>query len=221
MHKQIHHVIFDLDGLLLNTESLHEQVHKTLAARYDKTFDRTIKSKIAGRPTLDSAKILVETLQLPLSPEAYLEQRNAILYPLYAQTQMLPGAVKLTKHLHQHHIPMAIATSSSRPHFAMKTAAYRDWLNQFRVIVLGDDSEIRQGKPAPDIFLLAAERLEAQPSTCLVFEDSLAGVQAAIAAGMSVVAIPDQIDHSLYSNASQVLDSLQQFGPQDWGLPAY
>ena len=220
MYESITHVIYDLDGLLLDTESLHERANSQIARRYGKTFDRNIKLAIAGRPTLDSAKILVELLQLPLTPAEYLVERNQVLYPLYATTVTLPGTVELIKHLAKHGIPQAIASSSSQHHFNLKTANHQQWLEVFKTITLGDDPEIKEGKPAPDIFLLTANRLNAAPEKCLVFEDSVAGIKAAIAAGMSVVAIPDPVfERELFQDANLVLDSMTQFQPQDWGLP--
>jgi pseudouridine-5'-monophosphatase len=220
MFKSITHVIYDMDGLLLDTESLHERVNNKIARRYGKTFDAEVKMAIAGRPTLESAKILVDMLQLPLTPEEYLIERNQLLYPLYPTARTLPGTIELTQHLAKHNIPQAIASSSSRHHFEMKTVNYQQWLKTFTTITLGDDPEISQGKPAPDIFLLAAKRLNAAPEQCLVFEDSLAGMKAAIAAGMSVVVIPDPVfDRQLFEAANLVLSSMAQFEPQDWNLP--
>ncbi len=90
----------------------------------------------------------------------------------------------------------------------------------FDLTTLGDDPEIKRGKPAPDIFLLAAKRLNASPEQCLVFEDSLAGMKAAIAAGMSVVVIPNTVfDQQLFQAANQILGSMAEFNPQDWNLP--
>ncbi|MGL5795343.1 MAG: HAD-IA family hydrolase, partial [Waterburya sp.] len=71
MFKPITHVIFDVDGLLLDTESLNERVNSEIVQRYGKIFNLEIKMAIAGRTTLDSAKIIVETLKLPLTTEAY------------------------------------------------------------------------------------------------------------------------------------------------------
>lgn len=222
MYKSITHIIYDMDGLLLDTESLHERVNSEIAKRYGKTFDRKIKMAIAGRPTLDSAKILVDLLQLPVTVEEYLIERNKLLYPLYPTAKTLPGTIELIEHLSKYKIPQAIASSSSRNHFEMKTLHHQQWLKIFEHTTLGDDPEIERGKPAPDIFLLAAKRLNANPEQCLVFEDSVAGIKAAIAAGMSVVVIPDPVfDKQLFQEANLVLSSMTEFVPQDWNLPSY
>ena len=218
----ITHIIYDMDGLLLDTESLHEKVNKEVAQRYGKTFDKTTKIAIAGRPTLDSARILVKTLKLPVTAEEYLIERNRLLYPLYQTAAALPGTVTLTQHLANAKIPQVIASSSSRRHFDMKTVNHQEWLKIFDQVTLGDDPAIAQGKPAPDIFLLAAKRLNAKPENCLVFEDSIAGMNAAIAAEMNVVAIPDPVfDKKLFSQANQVLNSMTDFEPQAWNLPGF
>jgi HAD superfamily hydrolase (TIGR01509 family) len=222
MFKSITHLIYDMDGLLLDTESLHERVNSEVAQRYGKTFNQAAKMAIAGRPTLDSARILVDILQLPMSAEEYLVERNKLLYPLYSTAKVLPGTVELIQHFAAHNIPQAIASSSSRHHFEMKTSNHQQWLKLLETTTLGDDPEISQGKPAPDIFLLAAKRLNANPEQCLVFEDSLAGMQGAISAGMSVVVIPDAVfNRQLFQQADQVLDSMIEFNPQDWNLPGY
>ena len=222
MYKSITHVIYDMDGLLLDTESLHEQVNSEVAKRYGKTFNTKAKMAIAGRPTLNSAKILIDLLQLPLTAEEYLSERNELLYPLYSTAKTLPGTLELIQHLAKHQIPQAIASSSSRHHFEMKTANHQQWLKIFETITLGDDPEINRGKPAPDIFLLTAKRLNAAPEQCLVFEDSVAGIKAAIAARMPVVAIPDPVfDEQLFQEANLVLSSMKRFVPQNWNLPEY
>ncbi|NET38702.1 MAG: HAD-IA family hydrolase [Cyanothece sp. SIO1E1] len=220
--QKITHVIYDLDGLLLDTESINAQVNQAIASRYDKTFDATVKSKVAGRNALASARILVEMLELPLTPEEYVEERIVLTRQLFPAAQPMPGALTLTQHLHLHQIPQAVATSSARQQFDIKTSRHQDWFAQFECIVLGDDPAIKQGKPAPDSFLITAERLGAVPDQCLVFEDSLAGVTAACHAGMSVIAVPaPDMDQQLYQAADQVLQSLQDFEPELWQLPRF
>ena len=91
--------------------------------------------------------------------------------------------------------------------------------NDFRAIVTGDDPRIGRGKPAPDIFLVAAGDLGAEPSACVVVEDAPSGVAAARAAGMQVIAVPDPgMDRSRYGDADLVLDSLRDLSPADLGF---
>ena len=81
---------------------------------------------------------------------------------------------------------------------------------------------MKEGKPAPDIFLLAAKRLGVDPAECLVFEDAPTGTEAALAAGMSVVVVPDpNMDHCHYKNASQIISSLKNCDPEYRGLPKF
>lgn len=217
--KPITHLIYDLDGLLLNTEFIHTQVNQTIATRYDKTLDASIRTKVMGRRAQESAQIIIETLALPLTVPEYLEQKAAIIYDLYPLSRPMPGAMELTQHFYQVGIPQAIASSSSQRPFNAKITHHQEWMQQFHCIVLGDDPEVKRGKPAPDIFLIAAKRLGTRPEHCLVFEDSLAGVIAAKQAGMAVVAVPDLImDKSLFQEADEILSSLNEFNIQRWNL---
>ena len=214
MSQPITHIIYDMDGLLLDTESLNERVNGEIVQRYGKTFTTEIKIAIAGTTAPNSAKTIIDTLELPLTIEEYLAERNKLLYPLYSSAQTFPGVVDLIEHLAKHNIPQAIATSSSRQNFEMKTVNHQDWLKYFELFTFGDDPEIEKGKPAPDIFTLTAKRLNAKPENCLVFEDSLSGMEAAIAAGMYVVVVPDPIfDKKLFAAANQVLNSMTEFDP--------
>lgn len=220
--KKITHVIYDLDGLLLDTEPLHIQMIQTVVSRYGKVFDQSMQSKITGRNALDSAQMLVEMLALPITAQAFLQEREVFLDQLLPQAKALPGAVPLIKHLHQHKIPQAVATSSGSRSFRLKTAHHQEWFALFDCIVLGDDPALKRGKPAPDIFLLAAQHLGAIPEQCLVFEDAHAGMEAALAAGMSVIVVPHpHVDKHLYREANQILNSLTDFEPHLWQLPSF
>ncbi|MGB3513292.1 MAG: HAD-IA family hydrolase [Microcoleaceae cyanobacterium] len=220
--RKITHVIYDLDGLLLDTESIHAQVNWEITNCYGKVFDKDIKCQITGRKSIDSATAIVELLDLPVTPEDYLQKRNSLTYQRFPEAQPMPGAVHLTKHLYQNKIPQAIATSSSREPFNLKTKNHQEWFRLFDDIVVGDDPNLKRGKPAPDIFLITAKRLGISPKNCLVFEDSLAGMEAALAAGMSVVIVPDpDMDKSLFYSAHQILNSLTEFEPHLWQLPPF
>jgi pseudouridine 5'-phosphatase len=220
MNPHITHIIYDNDGLLLDTEPFYTKAHSAVAARYGKTFDWSIKSKMIGLRAEDSASVMISALQLPLTVPQYLEARKHLLAELFPQSEPLPGAVRLSMHLHQAGIPQAVATSSDRCHFELKITRHREWFSIFQCLIMGDDPEIQCGKPAPDIFLIAAKRLHASPSHCLVLEDSPAGVEAARAAGMFVVAVPDpHMNDEAYRNAHQIIRNLNDLDLAAWGLP--
>jgi pseudouridine-5'-monophosphatase len=184
------HTIFDLDGVLLDTERLYTAATRAVVSRYGKRFGWDVKLDLMGRAELESAQRLVDRLDLPLTPEEYVAERDVELDRLVQTCEAIEGAPELIALLRQQGVPHAVATSSSRRSFERKTA-HHDWLASFTVVVCGDDPEVTRLKPDPDIFLLAARRLGAEPASCLVFEDSPAGVQAAGAAGMQVIALVD------------------------------
>jgi pseudouridine-5'-monophosphatase len=216
------HVIYDMDGLLLDTEPFYTEVTQAIVGRYGHTFDWTVKSRMIGKKAADSARILVDALRLPITPEEYLREREAMLATLFPKALAMPGARRLTAHLARHGVPQAVASSSHRRDFELKITQHREWFACFQCVVLGDDPEVKQGKPAPDIFLAAAARIGAMPLQCLVIEDAPSGVEAARAAGMSVVAVPNPaMSADAFRDASQILQSLESFDPSLWGLPAY
>nr|KAF6394750.1 pseudouridine 5'-phosphatase [Rousettus aegyptiacus] len=179
--RPVTHLLFDLDGLLLDTERLYSAVFQEICGRYGKTYSWDVKS-------------------------------------------LVMGVEKLIQHLRKHRVPFAVATSSGSDTFAMKTRAHQAFFSLFHHAVLGDDPEVRHGKPAPDIFLACARRFvpPAPVDKCLVFEDAPNGVDAALAAGMQVVMVPDaHLRRDLTAKATVVLESLQHFRPELFGLPPY
>jgi pseudouridine-5'-monophosphatase len=222
MSPNISCLIYDMDGLLLDTEGIYTEVTQQIVGEYGKVFDWSVKEKIIGRRSIQAAEIIVESLDLPISPQDYLDSRKDVLLEKFKDTEALPGAKEMTTHFFKLGIPQAIATSSSSPMFEAKFEKHKKWFSQFTQIVRGDDPELKEGKPAPDIFLLAAKRLGVDPAECLVFEDAPAGTEAALAAGMSVIVVPDpNMDHCHYKNASQIISSLKDFDPEYWGLPKF
>ncbi|KAJ4828139.1 DL-glycerol-3-phosphatase [Turnera subulata] len=221
------HVVFDMDGLLLDTEKFYTEVQEIILARYNKTFDWSLKAKMMGGKALESARIFVEETGISdsLSAEQFLVEREEMLQKLFPTTELMPGASRLIKHLHAKGIPMALATGSHKRHFGLKTTKHGELFSLMHHLVLGDDPEVKQGKPAPDVFLAAARRFEGgpvDPQKILVFEDAPSGVRAAKNAGMSVVMVPDpRLDSSYHDGADQVLKSLLDFNPSYWGLPPF
>ena len=217
---KITHLIYDFDGLLLNTEPIYCRVNEMIAARYGKTFTRSHHRMIMGRQARDCAEILVRELDLPLTAQEHLAARNELIFDMLPAAKPMPGAVEMTQRFYKLGVKQAIATSSAKVTFDLKTKHHQDWLNIFDAIVLGDDPAVKLSKPAPDSFLVAGERLGAMPENCLVFEDSPAGVRAAKVAGMSVVAVPaGYMDVALYEKADKIITDLDAFDAQRWGLP--
>ena len=215
------HILFDMDGLLLDTEVIYTAVTQTIVGRFGKTYDWDLKARMIGLPAPESARLLVDALQLPITPAQYLAERAELSHDAFAACDALPGAEALVRHLHTHRVPMAVATSSGRALFDLKTTRHRAWFDLMDGVVCGDDPQVKNGKPAPDIFLVAAARIGAQPESTLVFEDSPQGLAAGVAARMRVIAVPDaRMEKTDYADADMILDSLPQFAPEAYGLPA-
>jgi pseudouridine-5'-monophosphatase len=207
--------IFDLDGVLLDTEPLYTDATAGVAARFGKIYDWSVKRDCIGRGTLEAARIIVDALALPLSPEALVHERDRLLVELVARAPAIAGAEAFTRALAGRGVPLAIATSTEAPLFAIKAARHRDWLGIFGGTVCGDDPRVARPKPAPDIFLAAARDLGAAPESCLVFEDSPFGVEAARSAGMQVIALPDPaMDHARYAPADAIVAGFADLSPE-------
>jgi len=213
-------LIYDLDGVLLDTEPFYTRVTQEIVAGYGKTFDWSIKSNMIGRPSLESAQYLVRALDLPITPEEYLARRAARLEDLFRDAPPRVGAERFTREMALRGAIQGVATSSEKRLFEIKITHHRAWFSMFRTVVTGDDPRVKRGKPAPDIFLRAAEDLCVEPRSCVVFEDAPSGVEAALAAGMQVVALPDPaMDRSRYRDVTWLAESFDEIAPEDigWG----
>lgn len=242
-------VLFDLDGTLLDTEALSDrailQFYKERGLIDPKIFNELaanghrlpweLKKQILGLRGAEWGPIVIDYAEkhwnLPSSSPAVTVddiwsgwEKN--LNDLCAQVEACPGAVALVNALAQQrqpNIPMAIATSSRREAVTKKATNHAALFAHIPVIVAGDHPAVKNGKPAPDIYLEAARELGVNPTKCLVVEDALSGVRAGRAAGCTVVAVPDprftDEEKAVFAAESDfVLDSLCDFGKVDIGF---
>jgi pseudouridine-5'-monophosphatase len=203
-------VLFDLDGVLLDTEPLYTEATQAVVGEYGKRFEWSLKRELIGTSEDNGARLVVEHLALPISPHEYLKRRQPFLDRLFQSCPAMPGMEALVAELSSRGVPIAVATSSVSALFAVKSAPHA-WFSRFGAIVCGDDARVRALKPAPDIFLAAAASLGVSPHECVVVEDSPAGVRAGRAAGMHVIAAPDPaVPDDYFSHASEIVRSFEQ-----------
>ncbi len=205
--------LFDLDGLLLDTEPSHAEAWSQAAAHFGLQLSSPQLLQLRGRRRLDCARMVQAWIEADgsrlVASDELLALRQPIAETLLAQAPAMPGAETLIGRCQELGIPMALATSSSREAVSLKAAPH-PWLAAIQTRVHGDDPQLQLGKPAPDVFLLAAERLGVEARQCWAFEDSPAGAEAARAAGCQVhVLRPEAIAPALYPHGVLWINSLE------------
>ena len=205
--------LFDLDGLLLDTEPLHAQSWREAAGCFATELTEPDLLHLRGRRRVDCVAqvrdwIAARTGAPAPSDQALLAVQQPIARRLLPGALPVAGAQALIASCQELGVPMAMVTSSTREAVSFKSAPH-PWLAAISVRVHGDDPELRRGKPAPDVFLLAARRLGVDPCASWAFEDSPAGAEAALAAGCQVKVLrPEAIAASHYPPGVAWLSSL-------------
>lgn len=173
---------------MVNTEPLARQAWDQVLGRYGQRLDDATYARMVGRRTAESAQLVVEAFDLPLTAAELEAEKTRIWETIWRQgVPAMPGLEQLHQVLERTGIPWAVATSSPRI-YAKHILQYLGMDAGCRALAAGD--EVVHGKPAPDIYLLAAERLGIAADKCLALEDSVPGGRAAQAAGMTLVAVP-------------------------------
>ena len=177
--------LFDLDGVLINSEPLHGKAWKETAAFFNLNLTQSQLKLLRGRRRIDCANELLKLIPKKVKVEDLLKLHKPISKKLILTAQAMSGGESLVKRCYQYNIPMALVTSSSNESVDIKTSPHK-WMNLFSIKVLGDDAQLYKGKPAPDPYLLAAEKLNIAPQECWAIEDSISGVTSALEAGCFV-----------------------------------
>jgi HAD superfamily hydrolase (TIGR01509 family) len=200
-------VVFDMDGLLLDTELLWHRAEVELFARHGAEFSWDDKMAVIGSSFDFTADYFADRLGLPRERGAGLvDEMVALMHDnLRQQVEGRPGAVELVERL-RGRTRLGLASNSPR-HLVDTALATARIADAFDAIVTSDDVE--QSKPAPDLYLLACERLGVLPADALALEDSPSGIAAAKAAGLTCIAVP-QFAETDVSAADRVIDSLEE-----------
>lgn len=200
-------VIFDLDGVICHTDQYHYKAWKMVADQLQIPFDQTINNRLRGVSRLESFHIILERYDGEMSDQEkilYMEEKNNHYKELLKEMSEkdLSDEVKSTlEQLKDKGFKLAIGSSSKNARFILKQIGLDNFFD-----AISDGNNISQSKPHPEVFLKAAEYLGIPAESCLVVEDAVAGVEAAIAGGMDSCAIGDAV----FSNkATYNLDSFQ------------
>lgn len=207
---KIEAIIFDMDGVLADSEPCWDEIDTQLLEAYGKKHTSDLKPHVLGKGFPLAVGFYKEHFKIDADLEEMIARRRAIADEFYArQIPLFDSAPKVLEAL-QKQFPLGLATSS----ISSLTLPFLERHNigkYFAKITTGD--EVENGKPHPDIYLKAAKKLGASPQNCWVVEDALSGVQAGKAAGMKVIAIPDArfMDAELYrGQADYILKNLEE-----------
>lgn len=210
-------VIFDMDGLIVDTENIYYNAYNQTLNDLGVDIPKEGYVRCVGHPVEDNSAEAVKLYDLPIRPEDFLESwmkrfENAIGDP--KQIELMPGFLDLLAYLRQKKYKLGIA--SSTPRHRMQTTLKNGVLPHLNVASLDEifgaffsGSDVANTKPDPEIYLKAAAKLEVEPKSCMVFEDSVAGIQSAKAAGMTAIAVPNFFTaHHDHSEADKIINSL-------------
>ena len=201
--------IFDMDGLLLDTERIFLNAFQKTCNVLDYNFDMSLFVKLIGTNSVKTKELLINGFGKGFNYERFREKwiENVSDYLAHNSIPLKEGAVNILEKIKAIHLPMAVATST-RYNDAVKSLETAGIIDFFEFVVAGD--QVTQGKPDPEIYQKAAGKLGVKPDECIVFEDSENGVKSANAAGMDVIQVPDLLEPSneLRALGHRIYDSL-------------
>jgi HAD superfamily hydrolase (TIGR01509 family) len=213
-------IIFDHDGTLVDTESADFRACEALFEEYGQTlalehWADVVVGHYAGYDIIFD-ELIAAAHQKKLTREILRRRLRALWQVNLANVALMPHAERVIHTLYQAGYPLGVATASDQKWVER-------WMGQFELLpyfsAIATKDQVTNNKPAPDVYLLAAEKLGVSPGRCLVFEDTLAGVRAAKGAGMTVMAVPSPLTKSLnFSQADGIINNLGGVTPEWVGM---
>ena len=215
-----HAVIFDMDGVIFDTERIWIECWSPVGQAHGiKGIETVLREECVGITAQAMKAVLLNTYGADFPYEQYVKEASAVFHARYDHNlPMKPGVRALLEYLRQADVPVALA-SSTPTKTVRRELDDAGLLSYFSVITGGE--KVGRSKPAPDIFLLTAERLGVEPARCLVIEDSYSGIRAAHAAGMRPIMVPDllkpdaemrAICEVILPSLTEVIDYLRRLG---------
>lgn len=201
--------IFDMDGLLFDTEMVYDTIWKKVAERRGLTVQEQMLAELRGVGREEMTKIILRYWPQADPAAIRTELFEGASEELRKKVPVKSGVTELLEYLREKGVKMAVASGSPLESIKnnLKVAKIDSY---FEVVVSGE--QVSYGKPAPDIFLLAAKELRLEPAACYVFEDAPSGVYAAVNAGCTTVMVPDRVPptEELYQMAAGIYKSLDE-----------
>ncbi len=199
-------VIFDNDGTILDSEEIHHSIERQIVEKYGKKIPEELIDELRGRTENVFWKTICKELGLEIDWQELKKQKAEIYIKKLEELRLFSGAKELIKSLKEKGIKVAVASSTQK-----------EWLNKilkihrldFDVVISGEF--IEKSKPEPDIYLVAAEKLDLKPEECLAIEDTVSGVEAVKRAGMKCVAVTHTFSKDKLKEADYIISNLKEF----------
>ena len=199
-------VIFDMDGVIVDSESTHVKIERELILQYGGSINPEFLERFCGTTDSFFWQAIVKEFDLKVTPKHLSDEKNKRFIEKIKDLNLFPGVYSLIENIKEKKIKLALASSSRR-----------NWIDgiitsnklHFDYVVSGES--LHKPKPQPDIFLDTAKHLQLDPASCLVIEDSINGVQAAKSAGMICVAVTNTFPRGKLSQADYIINNLNEF----------
>ncbi|MBL6669634.1 MAG: beta-phosphoglucomutase [Flavobacteriaceae bacterium] len=208
--NKIEAVLFDLDGVLVDTAKYHYRAWQTIAKEFDLVLTLDHNEYLKGVSRIDSFKLILQWAGKEMKEsqmQPYLEDKNTRYLTLIeglTPENLLPGALNWLQYLKNKNIKIGLGSASKNAKIILEKLEIHSF---FQTLV--DGNHVKKGKPDPEVFLIGSKNLKVQPQNCLVVEDSIAGIQAAQAAKMNTLALGEPKQFTMADSCHWGLDKIE------------